>query len=191
MHMGHASGSSEADLVRAAMAGDSDAFEILIRQQADRLYGAARMMLREADLAEDAVQSALVRAWKDLPKLREVDRFGPWLQRLVVRACYDEARRRRRWTSAITLLPAAHEDTLRSGLADREIIESAFRTLSVDHRMVLALQFYLDLTPLEIADRLGIPPGTARSRLHYALLALRAAVEAAERGSDRSKGSVA
>jgi RNA polymerase sigma-70 factor, ECF subfamily len=191
MQIGQASGTSEGDLVRAAIAGDSDAFEVLVRQQVDRLYGAARMMLREADLAEDAVQSALVRAWKDLPRLREVDRFGPWLQRLVVRACYDEARRRRRWTSSITLLPTSHEESLGSSLADREVIEAGFQALSTDHRMVLALQFYLDLTPLEIADRLGIPPGTARSRLHYALLALRAAVEAAERGASRSKGSVA
>src|SRR5215212_656618 len=104
MNVGGVTGTRE--LVEAAKAGDNDAFEVLVRQQVDRLYGAARLMLRDVDLAEDAVQQTLVRAWRDLPKLRDAVSFGPLLQRLLVRACYDEARRRRRWSAEVTLLPA-------------------------------------------------------------------------------------
>ena len=181
----------ERDLVRAARAGDPAAFEVLVRHQIGRLHGAARVMLREDDLADDAVQQALLRAWRDLPRLRDVDSFGPWLQKLLVRACYDEARRRRRWTAAVRLLPAIEDRaTGGSGLEDRELIERGLAALSLDHRTILTLHFYLELTPGEIADRLGIPPGTARSRLHYALNALRAAVEASERRAAHP-GSVA
>ena len=183
--------SDERQLVEAARAGEPVAFELLVRQQVDRLYGAAWVMLREPDLAEEAVQQTLVRAWRDLPRLRDADRFGAWLQKLLVRACYDEARRRRRWSATIRILPAVDDGGLESGLADREVIEAGMRSLSADHRIVLALHFFLDLEPSEIADRLGIPPGTARSRIHYALIALRAAVEASDRPGGTGKGSVA
>jgi len=181
----------ERQLVEAARAGDTGAFELLVHQQVDRLYGAARVMLGEADVAEDAVQGALVKAWRDLPSLRDADRFGPWLQKLLVRACYDEARRRRRWAATVRLLPAADDTSLATGIADREVIERGLGALSVDHRLILVLHFYLDLSPAEIADRLGIPGGTARSRLHYALVALRAAVDATERRPGTGTGSVA
>lgn len=191
MTVERAAWNDERMLVEAAKSGDTAAFELLVRQQVDRLYGAARIMLREVDLAEDAVQQTLVRAWRDLPKLRDPDRFGPWLQKLLVRACYDEARNRRRWSAAVRVLPAIDDRSLAVDLADREIVERGFRSLSAEHRAVLALHFYLDLAPTEIADRLGIPPGTARSRLHYALEAFRAAVEAVERGGVADTGSVA
>jgi len=184
-------GVDERTLVDAARAGDSSAFEVLVRQQVDRLYGAAKLMLHEPDLAEDAVQQALIRAWRDLPALRDADRFGPWLQRLLVRSCYDEARRRRRWTAAVRLLPAFEDVAEGSGIADRDLIERGMDALSVEHRTILTLHFYLDLEPAEIADRLAIPAGTARSRLHYALVALRAAVDASERGAGPRRGSVA
>jgi len=184
-------GVDERTLVDAARAGDSGAFEVLVRQQIDRLYGAARLMLREPDLAEDAVQQTLIRAWRDLPTLRDIDSFGPWLQRLLVRACYDEARRRRRWSATVRLMPALEEATEGGGIADRDLIERGMVALSIDHRTILALHFYLDLEPAEIANRLRIPAGTARSRLHYALVALRAAVDASERATGSRTGSVA
>jgi RNA polymerase sigma-70 factor (ECF subfamily) len=183
-------GVSERTLVDAARAGDASAFEVLVRQQVDRLYGAARLMLQVPDLAEDAVQQALIRAWRDLPTLRDLDSFGPWLQKLLVRACYDEARRRKRWSTTVRLLPAVDEGD-RGSVADRDLIERGMSALSVDHRTILALHFYLDLEPTEIAERLRIPAGTARSRLHYALVALRAAVEASERAAGPRRGSVA
>ena len=75
------------------MAGDHDAFAALAGAAADRLYGLARMILRDPDRAEDATQEALVKAWRELPRLRDPDRFEAWLRRLLVNACYDEARR--------------------------------------------------------------------------------------------------
>lgn len=182
---------AEEQLVDAARDGDTGAFELLVRAQVDRLYGAARTMLRDPELAEDAVQQALVRAWRDLRSLRQSDRFGPWLQKLLVRACYDEARRRRRWSAGVRALPVPEEASLASVVADRELIERGMAALSVDHRVVLTLHFYLELSPTEIADRLGIPPGTARSRLHYALIALRAAVDATARPTGHATGSLA
>src|SRR5262245_65207339 len=97
----------ESGLVVAAQAGDTTSFEALVRRHVDRLYGAARLMLRDVDLAEDAVQHALVRAWRDLPSLREPDKFEPWLQKLLVRSCYDEARRKRRWLADVRVLQPA------------------------------------------------------------------------------------
>jgi len=182
---------AEEQLVDAARGGDTGAFELLVRAQVDRLYGAARSMLRDPELAEDAVQQALVRAWRDLGQLRRSDRFGPWLQKLLVRACYDEARRRRRWSAGVRALPIADDTSMANVIADRELIERGLAALSVDHRVVLTLHFYLELEPTEIADRLGIPAGTARSRLHYALIALRAAVDATARPQGRATGSLA
>lgn len=182
---------AEGQLVDAARDGDTGAFELLVRAQIDRLYGAARTMLRDPELAEDAVQQALVRAWRDLRSLRQSDRFGPWLQKLLVRACYDEARRRRRWTAGVRALPVADEASMASVIADRELIERGLEAISADHRVVLTLHFYLELSPTEIAERLGIPAGTARSRLHYALIALRAAVDATARPAGRATGSLA
>jgi RNA polymerase sigma-70 factor (ECF subfamily) len=176
-------------LVLAARDGDQAAFEVLVRRHVDRLYGAARLMLRDTDLAEDAVQQALVRAWRDLDSLRDPTAFGSWLQRLLVHACYDEARRKRRWSANVRLVPLRDVDARPvSDLDTREILDRAFRTLSVDHRVILALHFYLDLEPAEIADRLRIPAGTARSRLHYAIAAMRAAVESDERRGSTSAG---
>jgi RNA polymerase sigma-70 factor (ECF subfamily) len=182
----------EERLVLAARAGDAASFEALVRRHVDRMYGVARLMLRDPDLAEDAVQQGFVRAWRDIRSLRDADRFEPWLHTLIVRACYDEARRVRRWQAevrVVTPLPelAAHD----VASDDRDLIERGFRLLSPDHRLVLVLHFYLDLSAAEIGTRLGIPPGTARSRLHYALAALRSALEAVERGGDLRRGGIA
>jgi RNA polymerase sigma-70 factor (ECF subfamily) len=151
----------------------------------DRLYAIAQRILREGDRSEDAVQQALVIAWRELPRLRDPDRFEPWLHRIVVHACYGEARRRREWTTHVRLLPvdgpAQPDDT--SNFADRDLVDRGFRRLPPEQRAILVLHHYLGLTPGEIAETLGIPPGTARSRLHYAHRAMRAALEADERGA--------
>jgi RNA polymerase sigma-70 factor, ECF subfamily len=181
--------SVEIRLVMAARSGDAGSFEVLVRRHIDKLYGVARLMLRDPDLAEDAVQQAFLRAWRDLPSLRDVERFGPWLHTLVVRACYDEARRSRRWEASVrTLAPAGELTSHDPGLEDRDLIERGFRLLSPEHRMILVLHFYLDLSAPEIGARLGIPAGTARSRLHYALAALRSALDADARGGLRAGG---
>jgi RNA polymerase sigma-70 factor, ECF subfamily len=167
------------DLVEAARRGDHEAFEVLATSAGDRLYAVARLILRSADLAEDAVQEALVRAWQQLPSLRDPDRFDAWLHRLVVNACADQGRQLRRWSQQVRVLPlnASTADDTKS-VADREQLERAFSRLQLEQRTVVVLHYYSGYSAAEIAKTLGIPEGTARSRLHYATEALRAALEA-------------
>jgi RNA polymerase sigma-70 factor, ECF subfamily len=167
-------------LVELAQGGDEDAFEALVRATGDRCVGIAYRILRDLDLAEDAVQVAYVSAWRDLRSLREPDRFEPWLHRTLTRACYEEARRTRRFAANIRALPVessfSPEDVL--SVIDRDELERGIRRLSVEQRAVLVFHHYLGLSLAEVADRLDIPIGTAKSRLHYAINALRAALDA-------------
>jgi RNA polymerase sigma-70 factor, ECF subfamily len=175
----------QTELVDRARRGDREAFGVLAGGAVDRLYRIARLILRDAELAEDATQDALVRAWRDLPTLRDVERFDAWLYRLVVRACADVGRHRRKWRAEITVLPAepAEADTT-SALADRDQLERGLRRLTDAQQTILVLSFYIGLTPSEAAEALDIPVGTAKSRLHYAIEALRAAMAADERSPD-------
>jgi RNA polymerase sigma-70 factor (ECF subfamily) len=178
-------GRVDRDLVEQAQRGNREAFAILARSRGDVLFGIARRMLRDVDLAEDAVQQALVIAWRELPRLRDPDRFDAWLQRTLVHACYAEGRRKRAWMSAIRVLPVdgpAGPDDLAS-MIDRDEVERGFRRLSPEQRAILVLHHYLGLGSNEIGEVLGIPPGTARSRLHYAHRAMRALLEADARPS--------
>jgi len=168
------------DLVEQAQRGDREAFAILARTRGDRLFGIARRILREVDLAEDAVQQTLVIAWRELPRLRDPDRFDAWLQRTLVHACYAEARRKRAWMSNVRELPIdgpAGPDALAS-LIDRDQIEQGFRRLPPEQRAILVLHHYLGLDSNKIGEVMQIPAGTARSRLHYAHRAMRALLEA-------------
>jgi RNA polymerase sigma-70 factor (ECF subfamily) len=167
-------------LVERASRGDQDAFAALVAAHASHCYALAFRILRDHQRAEDAAQQALLGAWRDLPKLREPDRFDAWLKRLVVNACYAEARRDRRWTARIRLIspdPRADADTA-GAVAVRDELERGFRRLSPEQRTVVVLHHYLGYPLTEVADILGIPVGTARSRLHYATRQLRAAIEA-------------
>ena len=165
-------------LVERAMAGDHDALSELARVSIGRLYAAARLILRDPQRAEDATQEALVAAWRDLSSLRDPERFEAWLHRLLVRACYREARRgRRRWAIEMNLRqPDGHEPDPAVELADRDEIERGFARLDQDQRTVIVLHYYLGLTLDEAAVALGVPPGTVRSRLHRANRILRAAL---------------
>ena len=167
------------DLVEAASRGDHEAFEVLATSAGDRLYGVARLILRSADLAEDAVQEALVRAWRQLPSLRDPDRFDAWLYRLVVNACADQGRQLRRWSRQVRPLqlePSIGDDT--GSVADRDQLERGFSRLKPEQRAVVVLHYYSGFSATEIAGILGIAEGTARSRLYYAIEAMRAALEA-------------
>lgn len=171
------------DLVQAAQRGDREAFATLARAHGNHLYAIALRVLRDAGLAEDAVQQALVIAWKEVPALRDPDRFEAWLHRLLVNECYAESRRRRR-RLASTGLPLAGDPAAPDeihGVADRDELERGLRRLPTDQRVLLVLRHYLGLQPAEIAERLAIPGGTVRSRLHAAHRAMRAALEADER----------
>ena len=174
----------QAELVDRARRGDREAFSVLAAGAVDRLYGIARMVLRDTELAEDATQEALVRAWRDLPTLRDVERFDAWLYRLIVRASADIGRHRRRWRTEVTMLPKEpSEPDGTSALADRDQIERGLRRLTDAQQTILVLHFYVGLSPSETAAALEIPVGTAKSRLHYAIEALRAAITADERAS--------
>lgn len=171
------------DLVELAQRGDRDAFGILAKSHADRLFAVANRILRDFDRAEDAVQQTLVIAWRELPTLRDPGRFEAWSWRLLVRVCYVESRRARRWEAQIRALPddglADADDT--ASVARRDELERGFRRLTPEQRALLVLHHYLGLAPAELAESLGIPAGTVRSRLHYAHRAMRAALEADER----------
>jgi RNA polymerase sigma-70 factor (ECF subfamily) len=174
----------QAELVDRARRGDREAFSVLAAGAVDRLYAIARLALRDTELAEDATQEALVRAWRDLPTLRDVARFDAWLYRLIVRSCADIGRHRRKWRAEVSIVrDDASEPDGAAGLADRDLIERGLRRLTVPQQTILVLTYYLGLSPTETADALDIPVGTAKSRLHYAIEALRAALAADERGT--------
>jgi RNA polymerase sigma-70 factor (ECF subfamily) len=168
------------DLVEQARSGDREAFASLVAMTSDRMYAIAIRILRDGHLAEDALQGALITAWRQLPTLRDPARFEAWVRRLLVHACYAEARRRRSWTANVRVLPvdgpASPDDTV--SVVDRDALDRAFRRLSIEQRAVFVLHHHTGLSLVEIAEALGIPAGTARSRLHYATQTLRAAIEA-------------
>ena len=163
------------ELVERARRGDHDAFAELVDPALARLDAAARLILRDPELARDAVQEALIRAWRDLPGLRDPDRFDAWLHRLTVNACLDLARRRRRRPIEVelTAIDSATQPDVSGALADRELVDAALRRLDPRHRAVVALHYLLGMPLPEVAASLGIPLGTAKSRLHHALAAMR------------------
>ena len=179
-------------LVERAARGDRDAFDLVVTSVIDRLYALARIILRDADLAEDAVQEALINCWRELPKLRDATRFDPWLHRLLVNAATDQHRRRRRFRAAVAVIPeisGGRDFTADLAVADE--LKTAFERLRVEQRSVLVLHHYLGLPPAEIAEVLHVPVGTAKSRLHYATRAMRAAVDAGLRSTPKARGGTA
>lgn len=167
----------DVELVRRAQGGDREAFAMLVPPAVDRLIAVAYRILGDADLAEEATQLALISAWKKLPSLREPARFDAWLYRLVVNACRDEVRRRPWEVRSVTPLALVVEASAPEQQVDeRDRLDRAFGRLSVDHRAVIVLHHYLGFPLVEVGRVLGVPTGTARSRLHYALQAMRAAL---------------
>lgn len=171
-------GPEQTALVSRARSGQREAFDLLAMSIVDRLYAVARLVLRDSDRAEDAVQETLVRCWRDLPSLRDVEKFDPWLRRLLMRAITDEFRRARSHLASIAVLRV--EPSMRDPAEDivvREQLDTAFRRLTVEHRAIVVLRLYLGLSIEDSASSLGIPVGTAKSRLHYATDAMRLALE--------------
>lgn len=170
-------------LVEQAQAGDRDAYEALARASVSRLYRTAYRIVRDADRADDAVQQTLVTMWRELPSLRDPDRFESWTYRLVLRFCLSDTRRAKRTgvrEVRIDQATPAHADAFaESDLRDQ--LQRALGELSTDHRAVVVLHHYAGLPLGEIAEILGVPYGTVGSRLHHATRALRAAIAAAER----------
>ena len=167
------------ELIEQARTGNREAFDVLAAGIVDRLYAIARLVLRDVDRAEDATQETLVRCWRDLPSLRDPGRFDAWLQRLLMNSINDEFRAHRRHSSNIRVLRVEPSVADASGaLALRESLERGFERLTLEHRAVLVLRLYLGLSIDETAATIGIPAGTAKSRLHYAMEAMRLALEA-------------
>ena len=168
----------DTDLVRRAQRGDREAFGVLASGIGERMRRVAYGILRDVHLAEDATQQAALDMWRDLPQLRDPQRFDAWSYRILVRACHAEGRESRRWLSASpsVLVPALGDAF--AAVVDRDQLERAFRRLPVDHRAVVVLRHYVGLSLEDIADALDIPTGTVNSRLHRAMDALRAALEA-------------
>jgi len=181
------------ELVEQAQRGDVEAFDALARMVGDRCLAIAVRILRDIDLAEDAVQAALITAWIELRSLRDPSRFEPWLHRILTNACYTEARRRRRWSEGLRILPApgAYGPDEFLTADDRDMLEHAFRRLTVEQRTVLVFHHYLGLSISEVATRTGLPIGTVKSRLHHATRALRASLEADARANPSSQERMA
>ena len=166
------------DLVERARRGDREAFAVLVHQVSGPLYAVAYRILRDTGHSEDALQNALVLAWRRLPHLRDAERFEAWIHRILVHACYDEASRSRQWTAIVRMLPVDGPSSadIASAIVDRDELERAFRRIPIEQRAVFVLHHFLGLPLVEIAEILGIPAGTVRSRLHYATRGLRSAV---------------
>jgi RNA polymerase sigma factor (sigma-70 family) len=177
------------DLVEAAQRGDVEAFEALAIGAGDRLFAIASLILRDPHRAQDAVQETLVNAWRQLPRLRDPDRFTAWIRKLLLNACADEGRAQRRWAADVRVIPI--EPSIgdnQAATADRDQLERGFRRLKPEQRAVVVLHFYVGLPVADVAETLGIPHGTARSRLHHATAVLRAALDADERPAVASNG---
>jgi RNA polymerase sigma factor (sigma-70 family) len=180
-------------LVDSARGGDREAFDALARIVGDQCMSIAFGILRDFDRAEDAVQAALIAAWQQLRTLRDADRFEPWLHRILTNECYAEARRGSRMRTEIRILrmPGQPEPADILTVNDRDQLERAFRRLTLEQRAVLVFHYYVGLPVPEVADRLGIPLGTAKSRIHHATTALRASLEADARTPSANKERLA
>jgi RNA polymerase sigma-70 factor, ECF subfamily len=175
------------DLIRRASNGDQEAFGHLAAGEVDRLLVIARLIMRDADRAEDAVQEALIRCWRQLPNLRDADHFDGWLYRILVHASADEQRRHRRLVRIPVVEVESSADDAIQLIDDREQLERGFDRLSIDQRAVIVLRHLVGLPLVDVATALGIPSGTAKSRYHHAMSALRAALEADARPTAERK----
>ncbi len=175
------------ELVDRARRGDHDAFAVLAGGSIARLDAAARLILRDHDLARDAVQEGFLGAWRNLPTLRDPDRFEAWLYRLVFRSCIDIIRRRGRRPVEVELTPidGPVAPDFAAAFADRELLDAALRRLRPEWRAVIVLHYYLGMSLPEVAETLGIPIGTVKSRHHRSIQELRAAL-GAEREDPRA-----
>lgn len=143
-----------------------------------RAFRTAGYILGNAADAEEATQDAILHAWRAWPSMRDPDRFGPWFERILVNACLDRVRRRH--GIRLVDLEAAPDlqgaDPFMAGLA-RDEVGRALAALPAEQRAVVVLRFWRDLSLQDIADRLGLPVGTVKSRLHYGMRTMRTTLE--------------
>jgi RNA polymerase sigma-70 factor, ECF subfamily len=168
------------ELVERARGGDHDAFAVLAGAFVARLDAAARLILRDHELARDAVQEGFFAAWRNLPTLRDPDCFEAWLHRLVFRSCINVIRRRSRRPIEVELLPVDGPviGDISSIVADREVLDAALKGLRPEWRAVVVLHYYLGMPLPDVASALGVPIGTVKSRHHRSLQQMRSAIDA-------------
>lgn len=178
------------ELVERAQHGDREAYETIVRDTAPRLFAICQRIVHDHDVAEDATQRALVEMWRDLPGLRDPDRFDAWSYRLAVRSSYAEARQRRRLRGSVRLLPsdAADGPDEIGAIAQRDALDEAFGLLSLEQRAVIVLRYLVGLSLEETALVVGAPVGTVASRLHYGLRRMREALGADDESVAMTKG---
>jgi RNA polymerase sigma factor (sigma-70 family) len=181
---------NQRDLVDRAKRGDHEAYATLVSSTVGRLDAAARLILRDPELARDAVQDGLLRAWRHLPGLRDPDRFDPWIRQLVVNSCLDLIRRRRRRAIEVELtnLDVMGEVDLATDIVDRDQLDDALRRLDPEWRAIVVMHYFLGMSVPEIAESMRIPLGTAKSRLHRSLGALRTLIEEPPDGAAQVRG---
>jgi len=154
------------------------AFKVLAGPRLDRAYGLAWHLVGNVADAEDACQEALLAAWSAWPQLRDPARFDAWFDRILVNTCIEHLRRRaRRPQTTLPEEPDIADRDVMAGSIELDAISRVLGRLSPEHRATVVLRFWADLSTDGIAERLGVPPGTVRSRLHYALDALRTELE--------------
>ena len=159
------------------------AFVRLADEHLDKAYRLARAILRDPAEAQDATHDAFVQAWRKWETLRDQSRFEPWFDRILVNTCRNRLRSTRRQATDISAEVALASGDQTGRVDDQDVIGAAIAALSPDHQVVVALRYYRDLPVNEIAQRLGVPPGTVQSRLHYALKRLHDAIDAADKGT--------
>ena len=158
----------------------AQAFLRLADQHLDAAYRLARAILRDATDAQDATHDAFEQAWRKWSTLRDPSRFEPWFDRILVNTCRDRLRSGTSMATDISVEVAITAGDPFTQAQNRDLLASAIAALPPEHRIVVALRYYRDLPVDEIASRLGIPPGTVHSRLHYALKRLHASIDAAD-----------
>jgi RNA polymerase sigma factor (sigma-70 family) len=168
------------DVVMAAQHGDRLAFTELARREGDRALQLAYVIVGSRSDAEEIVQDSLFQAWLDLPRLRDPTRWSAWFRRVLVNAARDRARRVIRLAEVpidnVAWTLGAQGERFASVL-DRDELRHALNRLAMDDRTIIALRYGADLEVPDIADALGIPLGTAKSRLHRALGRLRSILD--------------
>lgn len=169
------------EIIVEAQAGRPDAFELLVERHGPDIYRMAAAIVGP-DEARDVAQETFIAAWRELPRLRDPDRFEPWLRRILVNRSRNALRTRRR-RPAVSLSQPGPADTLagqvdfREAADARQALDGAFAALSADQRTVIALHYGAELSIREAAESMGVAAGTAKSRLNAALRRLRAALE--------------
>jgi RNA polymerase sigma-70 factor (ECF subfamily) len=166
--------------IEAAVTQRSAAFDALAQNHLNASYRTATLILRDPIEAEDATHDALVIAWRRWSSLKDPTRFGAWFGRILTNVCLDRLRQRgRRGVTDISdrIEGLRGDPDIASTVANRDALERGFAHLSPEHRVAVVLRYYLDLSVEQIADHLGIPTGTVKSRLHHALRDLGVAIE--------------